>query len=145
MVSGDPRWSRSRGLPLLRGTWDGRFMVKRKAQSQRLTRKLTSLRQEARLRMHAPVAVQHRWLCQVQGHYAYYGLRSYYRSLDAFHQGVQSLWFRALPSEPAASATFRTRTEQHAESDLTHATRFAQGDVTVPAFVNTRTGTWCRV
>ncbi len=47
--------------------------------------------------MHAPVAVQYRWLCQVlRGHYAYYGRRSNFRSLNAFYQGVRRLWFRAL-------------------------------------------------
>jgi group II intron reverse transcriptase/maturase len=78
-------------------TRDGRFVVKCKTQSQRLTRKLKALRQEARHRMHAPVAVQHRWLCQVlRGHYEYYGLVNNFRSLNAFHQGVRRLWFRAL-------------------------------------------------
>jgi RNA-directed DNA polymerase len=72
-------------------------VVKRKTQSQRLTRKLNALRQEARRRMHAPVAVQHRWLCQVlRGHDQYYGLINNFRSLNAFHQGVLRLWFRAL-------------------------------------------------
>lgn len=78
-------------------TRDGRFVVKRKTQSQRLTRKLKSLRREARCRMHAPVAVQHRWLCQVlRGHYAYYGLTGNFRSLTMFYQEVRRLWFRAL-------------------------------------------------
>lgn len=67
---------------------DGRFVVKRKTQGKRLTRKLKSLREEARRRMHAPVAEQHRWLCQVlTGHYTYYGLPSNFRSLNAFHDG----------------------------------------------------------
>ena len=78
-------------------TLDGRFVVKRKTQSQRLTRKLKALRQETRRRMHAPVAVQHRWLHQVLwGHYRYYGLVNNFRSLNAFYQGVCLLWFRAL-------------------------------------------------
>ena len=45
-------------------TRDGRFVVKRKTQSKRLTVKLKALRVEARRRMHAPVPEQHRWLCQ---------------------------------------------------------------------------------
>ena len=76
---------------------DGRFVVKRKTQGKRLTRKLKSLREEARRRMHDPVADQHRWLCQVlRGHYTYYGLPSNFRSLNAFYQEVRRLWFRAL-------------------------------------------------
>jgi len=78
-------------------TRDGRFLVKRKTQSERLTRKLTTLRQEARRRMHTPVALQRRWLSQVlRGHYAYYGLSGNYRSLNMFYQEVRRLWFRAL-------------------------------------------------
>ncbi|MFQ5668766.1 MAG: group II intron reverse transcriptase/maturase, partial [Candidatus Binatia bacterium] len=76
---------------------DGRFVVKRKTQSQRLTRKLKSLGREARRRMHTPVAIQQQWLCQVlRGHYAYYGLPSNFRSLNGFYQNVQRIWFRAL-------------------------------------------------
>ena len=76
---------------------NGRFVVKRKTQGKRLTRKLKSLREEARRRMHAPVAEQHRWLCHVlRGYYTYYGLPSNFRSLNAFYQGVRRLWFRAL-------------------------------------------------
>jgi hypothetical protein len=42
-------------------TRGGRFIVKRKTQSKRLTRKLKALRQEAWRCMHKPLAEQHRW------------------------------------------------------------------------------------
>jgi RNA-directed DNA polymerase len=78
-------------------TRDGRFVVKRKTQSKRMTRKLKELRAQARRRMHAPVASQHKWLCSVlRGHYAYYGLPCNYRSMQAFWWEVRRLWFRAL-------------------------------------------------
>ena len=78
-------------------TRDGRFVVKRKTQSKRLTAKLKSLRIEARHRMHVAVSDQHQWLCQVlRGHYQYYGLPSNFRCLKAFYQQVRRLWFRAL-------------------------------------------------
>jgi len=78
-------------------TRDGRFVVKRKTQSKRLTVKLKALRVEARRRMHAPVSEQHYWLCQVlRGHYAYYGLSSNFRCLKSFLQQVRYIWFRAL-------------------------------------------------
>ncbi len=78
-------------------TRDGRFVLKRKTQSKRLTTKLKLLREQARVRMHAPVAEQHRWLCQVlRGHYTYYGLPSNFPALHAFHQQVGLLWFRSL-------------------------------------------------
>ena len=78
-------------------TRDGRFVLKRKTQSKRLTTKLKLLREQARIRMHAPVAEQHRWLCQVlRGHYVYYGLPSNFPALHAFHEQVRLLWFRSL-------------------------------------------------
>jgi group II intron reverse transcriptase/maturase len=78
-------------------TRDGRFVVKRKTQSQRLRVKLKSLRLRAKQRMHAPVAVQHRWLSQVlRGHYAYYALPSNFRALRTFCYEVHRLWFRSL-------------------------------------------------
>jgi RNA-directed DNA polymerase len=78
-------------------TRDGRFVVKRKTQSKRLTVKLKSLRQEAWCRMHRRVTEQHQWLCQVlRGHYLYFGVRSNFRSLNAFFQAVQRIWFRVL-------------------------------------------------
>ena len=78
-------------------TRDGRFVVKRKTQSSRLSAKLTVLREEARRRMHAPVISQHQWLGQVlRGHYAYFGLPSNFRSLDTFFREVRRLWFRVL-------------------------------------------------
>ncbi|MEO7649488.1 MAG: reverse transcriptase domain-containing protein, partial [Bryobacteraceae bacterium] len=78
-------------------TRDGRFVVKRKTQSKRLTVKLKALRVQARRRMHAPVSEQHNWLCQVlRGHYAYYGLSSNFPCLKGFLQQVRYIWFCAL-------------------------------------------------
>ena len=78
-------------------TRDGRFVVKRKTQSKRMSRKLRELRLRARQMMDAPVAVQHRWLCSVlRGHYAYYGLPSNFRSMNAFWWEVRRLWYRVL-------------------------------------------------
>jgi hypothetical protein len=73
-------------------TRDGRFVVKRKTQGRRLTAKLKSLWEEARRRMHAAVSDQHQWLCQVlRGHYAYYGLPSNFRSLNALYLNVRRI------------------------------------------------------
>lgn len=78
-------------------TRKGRFMVKRKTQGKRLRRKLNELREEAKRRMHQPVAEQHKWLCQVlRGHYAYFGLPCNFRSLRTFLWEVRRLWHRAL-------------------------------------------------
>jgi len=78
-------------------TRDGRFIVKRKTQSKRLTRKLKALRQEAWRHMHSPLAEQHRWLSSVlRGHYGYYGVPHNYPALSAFHQEVRRIWYHAL-------------------------------------------------
>ena len=80
-----------------RWTRDGRFIVKHKTQSKRLTRKLTALRQEAWRHMHAPMAEQQRWYASIlRGHYRYYGLPNNSRALSAFHQEVRRIWFRCL-------------------------------------------------
>jgi hypothetical protein len=65
-------------------TRDGRFIVKRKTQSKRLTRKLTALRHEAWRHMHEPLAEQHRWYASIlRGHYGYYGVSHNFPALSA--------------------------------------------------------------
>lgn len=76
---------------------DGRFVVKRRTDRRRLTRKLHTVRTEQRRRMHTPLPEQHRWLCSIlRGHYRYYGLPSNYQALDGFYREVCRGWFRAL-------------------------------------------------
>jgi group II intron reverse transcriptase/maturase len=76
---------------------DGRFVVKRRTDRKRLTRKLHTVRTAQRRRMHTPLSAQHRWLCGVlRGHYRYYGLPSNFQALDGFYREVCRGWFRAL-------------------------------------------------
>jgi group II intron reverse transcriptase/maturase len=76
---------------------DGRFVVKRRTDRRRLTRKLHDVRAELRRRMHTPLPQQHRWLCSVlRGHYRYYALPSNWHALDGFHDEVRRGWYRAL-------------------------------------------------
>jgi group II intron reverse transcriptase/maturase len=81
-------------------TRDGRFIVKHKTQSKRLSRKLKGLRQDARRSMHQPLVEQHRWYSSVlrghYGHYGYFGLPHNWRSLNAFLQDVRRIWFHCL-------------------------------------------------
>jgi RNA-directed DNA polymerase len=78
-------------------TRDGRFIVKHKTQSHRLTRKLTAVRQEAWRLMHTPLAEQHRWYASIlRGHYGYFGLPHNWRSLNAFRQDIRRIWFNCL-------------------------------------------------
>ena len=76
---------------------EGRFVVKRRTDRKRLTRKLHTVRADQRRRMHTPLPDQHRWLCSVlRGHYRYYGLPSNWHALDGFYDEVCRGWFRAL-------------------------------------------------
>ena len=75
----------------------GYFAIRRLTDRRRLVRKLKELRVKARRGMHAPVAVQHRWLCRVLvGHYAYYGLPGNWRKLASFRCQVERIWYRVL-------------------------------------------------
>ena len=75
-------------------TRDGRFIVKRKTQRQRLTRKLKALRQDASRHMHAPPSEQHRWRSSVlRGHYGHCGV-SHFPALSAFHGQVRRTGLR---------------------------------------------------
>ena len=87
-------------------TRDGRFIVKHKTQSKRLTRKLKALRQEAWRHMHAPLAEQHRWYASVlRGHYGYYGMPHNCRGAERLPPGSPADLVRlpaaAKPEEPA--------------------------------------------
>ncbi|HUF47378.1 MAG TPA: hypothetical protein VMM93_06135, partial [Vicinamibacterales bacterium] len=76
---------------------EGRFVVKRRTDRRRLTRKLHAVRDELRRRMHSPLPLQHAWLCSVlRGHYRYYALPSNWHALNAFCAEVRRSWFRAL-------------------------------------------------
>src|ERR1700719_3599973 len=76
---------------------NGRFVVERRTDRMRLTRKLKELGIQARRRMHTPVVLQYQWLCSVlRGHYAYFGLPSNWDRLGAFYQETRRIWYRAL-------------------------------------------------
>ncbi len=76
---------------------DGRFVVKRRTEGKRVTRKLHEVQTEMWRRMHTPVRAQHGWLSSVlRGHYAYYGLPSNWPRLGSFHQAITRRWFRVL-------------------------------------------------
>jgi hypothetical protein len=57
----------------------GRFLLKRKTCRKRMRAKLKALKGELRLRMHAPIAVQGRWLAQVlRGYFGYFAVPTNY-------------------------------------------------------------------
>src|SRR3546814_13784055 len=70
-------------------TRDGRFIVKHKTQSQRLTRKLKALRQEAWRPMHTQLAEQPRRDSSVRRrHYCYFGMPPNVRAPHTFPHKV---------------------------------------------------------
>jgi RNA-directed DNA polymerase len=70
-------------------TRKGGFMVQRKTQRTRMTRKLKELRAAMKKRRHDPVADQSRWLGAVlRGHYAYFGITGNSASITKFHFAV---------------------------------------------------------
>ena len=78
-------------------TRDGRFVCKQRTQSQRLARKLREVKEQARRRMHRPLAEQQRWLASVlRGHYRYYGVVGNSRALAVFRYQVSRIWYRSL-------------------------------------------------
>jgi RNA-directed DNA polymerase len=78
-------------------TRDGRFVMKRKTEGRRMSRKLKNVRLELRRQMHEPTAVQHRWLVdQLRGHYAYYGLPSNHAAMSAFRYAITLAWYAVL-------------------------------------------------
>ncbi len=82
-------------------TRDGRFIVKHKTQSNRLTRKMTALRQEAWRPMHRPLAEQHRWYASV-------------RPLRLLRHAAQLAGSQRVP---AGSATYLVQLPQAAEPE----------------------------
>lgn len=96
--SGDPRsfdflgfthhWGRSR---------KGKWVVKRKTVTSRLSRALREIRTWCRDNRHQEIKWQHQKLRQkLQGHYAYYGITGNYRALAAFYRQVHRIWRRWL-------------------------------------------------
>ena len=78
-------------------TRDGRFIVKHKTESKRLTRKLKAVREEAWRLMHAPLDIQRDWYAAVlRGHYGYYGRPHNYPALNGFYREIRRIWLRCL-------------------------------------------------
>ena len=81
-------WGRSR-----RGKW----VVKKRTASKRLSRSLHRIREWCRDHRHDPVREQHNTLSQkMRGHYAYYGVTGNYRALQQFFWEVVAAWRKWL-------------------------------------------------
>jgi len=77
-------WGRSR---------QGKWVVKRRTASSRLTRSLRSIGDWCRKHQHRPLPEQHETLrAKVRGHYAYYGITGNHSSLSVFLTQVHRRW-----------------------------------------------------
>jgi RNA-directed DNA polymerase len=75
----------------------GRFLLTRKSRGDRMRAKLQELKQELRLRMHQPLAVQGKWLRHVvTGYFNYHAVPTNYRALNTFRNRLTDLWRRSL-------------------------------------------------
>lgn len=74
-----------------------KFLLLRHTIRKRMTAKLHEVSTEMRHRRHQPIAEQGRWLASVvRGHFAYYGVPTNARALEAFRTTVRRAWFRSL-------------------------------------------------
>lgn len=81
-------WARSRR---------GRWVVKRKTASRRMSRALRTISDWCARHRHLPVSWQHRALvAKLRGHYSYYGIIGNSRCLGSFHHWVRRTWRRWL-------------------------------------------------
>ena len=81
-------WEKSR-----RGKW----MVKRKTASDRITRFLRKLNLWCQGNRHLPMALQHAQLLRkLRGHYGYYGITGNSRSLSSLHHWAKRIWRKWL-------------------------------------------------
>jgi RNA-directed DNA polymerase len=81
-------WGRSRAE---------KWVVKRKTAKDRLRRSLRRLREWCRNHRHAPIAAQQLGLTRkLNGHYAYFGIRSNYAALEKLWHQTKAIWKKAL-------------------------------------------------
>jgi len=74
-------------------TRKGHLMVRRETAGKRMRAKLQAIKQQLRMRMHAPVAETGKWLrAVVQGYFNYPAIPGNRRRLGSFRDGVTRLW-----------------------------------------------------
>jgi RNA-directed DNA polymerase len=79
-----------------RRTRDGRFIVKHKTEGRRVTRKLTALRKDAWLFIHASGHAAERFAAVLRGDYGYHGRSHNYPALNGFYWEVRRTSLRCL-------------------------------------------------
>ncbi len=75
----------------------GKFLLVRRTIKKRMRSKLQTIKSELMRRRHFPVPDQGRWIARVvRGHYAYYGVPTNTRDLQAFRSQIIRYWRHAL-------------------------------------------------
>ncbi|MBS9405633.1 group II intron reverse transcriptase/maturase [Halomonas sp. TRM85114] len=75
----------------------GRWIIKRKTVKDRFRRGVNRIAQWCRWNRHLPIHEQHRIVSRkIQGHFAYYGIRSNIRALGRFRYCVGNAWIKWL-------------------------------------------------
>ncbi len=78
-------------------TRDGRFALRRKTITKRMSAKLREVNASLRQRRHWPIPEQGQWLGSVvRGHTAYYAVPGNIAAVSAFRKQVTQHWFKAL-------------------------------------------------
>lgn len=75
----------------------GKWIIKRKTASKRLSRSLKKVGEWLRKHLHLPIREQ--WVRlqrKLQGHYGYYGITGNAQCLEQFYDAVKRLWFKWL-------------------------------------------------
>jgi RNA-directed DNA polymerase len=81
-------WSKSR---------KGRWVVKRKTASSRLSRAMRTIADWCQRHRHLPVGQQHQILCRkLRGHYGYYGITGNAKAISCFRLAVTRTWRKWL-------------------------------------------------
>jgi hypothetical protein len=75
----------------------GRWVLKRKTATKRLTRAIKATRQWCKNNRHDTLENQKRTLCQkLNGHYSYYGITGNFRCLGIYYFQTIRIWFKEL-------------------------------------------------
>jgi RNA-directed DNA polymerase len=75
----------------------GKFQIKRKTRADRMRAKLKMIKEEMWRRMHQPIPVQGKWLCNVvNGYFNYHAVPTNAHALHVFRHHITDLWRRTL-------------------------------------------------
>ncbi len=78
-------------------TRQGGWTIKRKTQSERLSRFMSGIGEWCKANLHRPLAEQHRLLTsKLCGHYQYYGVRGNFKMLEVAYEHTRVMWKKWL-------------------------------------------------